>query len=71
MSSAKIIYTRITQKYSPEGISFIQNNGNLNELGHYHLHINPRFINDGFDWLSSDIGIQTIENLKTDAIGLK
>ena len=68
---ARDIYRKIVKKYSPDGITFMQNNGSCNELGHYHLHIFPRFENDGFEWLCSEIGIQNIEQLEVDAIGLK
>lgn len=39
-----------------DGVSLLQNNGYYNELSHFHLHVFPRFINDGFSWnvLSKD-----------------
>ncbi|MPW30018.1 HIT domain-containing protein [Agarivorans sp. B2Z047] len=61
---AKDLYSRILTKFNPDGISFIQNNGSCNELGHYHLHIFPRFNNDKFKWETSGIGIQTVDDLK-------
>ena len=68
---ARDIYRRVVKKYSPDGITFMQNNGSCNELGHYHLHIFPRFENDGFEWLCSEIGVQNIKKLEIDAVGLK
>ena len=32
----------------------MQNGGMFNEIGHYHLHIFPRYKNDGFGWTFSD-----------------
>jgi histidine triad (HIT) family protein len=63
-SVARDLYQRIVAKYRPDGVSFIQNNGKCNELGHYHLHIFPRFEGDQFGWQSSDIGIQSLQSLR-------
>ncbi|GIU05966.1 MULTISPECIES: HIT family protein [unclassified Shewanella] len=69
-SVAKELYQRIATKFQPDGISFIQNNGKFNELSHYHLHIFPRFDNDKFGWSSSELGVQSIEELRTSLAGL-
>ncbi|SGZ06381.1 Diadenosine tetraphosphate hydrolase [Moritella viscosa] len=61
---AKDLFQRINDKFSPDGISFIQNNGRFNELSHYHLHIFPRFEGDQFGWKSRDLGMQNIEKLR-------
>ena len=61
---AKDLYTRLMNKFNPEGISFMQNNGECNELDHYHLHIFPRFSHDEFGWTSQDLGQQSIESLR-------
>jgi len=42
----------------------LQNNGEFNELSHYHLHIFPRFEGDQFGWKSSELGIQSMEKLR-------
>ena len=62
-SVARQVYRRIEEAFKPDGISFLQNNGDFNELSHYHLHIFPRFEGDQFGWLSSELGIQSIERL--------
>lgn len=36
--------------YHPDGCSVMQNGGIFNETGHFHLHIFPRYKNDGFGW---------------------
>jgi histidine triad (HIT) family protein len=71
LAIARNIYRRLMEKYEPEGISFIQNNGSCNELDHYHLHIFPRHKDDKFGWTSNDVGIQTITQLKAEAADLK
>ncbi|WP_462160586.1 HIT family protein [Pseudoalteromonas maricaloris] len=38
---ARDLYVRIERKFSPDGITLVQNNGHFNELSHYHLHIFP------------------------------
>lgn len=67
---AKDLYLRIERKFKPDGISFIQNNGQFNELSHYHLHVFPRFEGDNFGWTSSEIGAQTIDKLRESLAGL-
>lgn len=62
-SVAKQLYVRLEQKFAPDGISFIQNNGFFNELNHYHLHIFPRFKDDQFGWQSRDGGIRKVSEL--------
>jgi histidine triad (HIT) family protein len=71
LAVARAIYRKIVSKYSPDGISLLQNNGSFNELKHYHLHIFPRFKNDGFSWMSDEIGLQSHEQLKAEAVGLQ
>ena len=67
---ARSLYLRLDAKFSPDGISFIQNNGKFNELGHYHLHVFPRFDGDKFGWRSSQLGIQNINDLRQSLAGL-
>ncbi|MGF1719667.1 HIT family protein [Vibrio kyushuensis] len=67
---AKDLYLRLVAKFNPVGISFIQNNGQCNELDHYHLHIFPRYQDDKFGWTCSEIGVQTIEKLRNSLAGL-
>jgi len=63
-SVARQVYRRIEEAFKPDGISFLQNNGEFNELSHYHLHIFPRFKGDQFGWKSSELGIQSMEKLR-------
>lgn len=39
----KELYQRITKNLNPTGFKLVQNNGNLQEVKHYHLHLIPTF----------------------------
>lgn len=47
--SQKIV-SALTQIYKVDGYSIMQNGGEFCEYGHFHLHIFPRYRNDGFAW---------------------
>ena len=51
--SQKIVKA-IKKIYQPDGYSIMQNGGMYNDIRHYHLHIFPRYENDGFGWEFSD-----------------
>jgi len=36
--------------FRPDGITVCQNGGKFNDLGHYHMHLIPRYEGDGFSW---------------------
>ncbi len=40
----------LKELYNPNGYSIMQNGGEFNDIGHFHLHIFPRYQNDGFGW---------------------
>ncbi len=46
MEVAKRMYSVINEKLSPDGIKFIQNNGIVQDIKHYHLHLIPVFKSD-------------------------
>ena len=50
MIIAKKITRAIKEIYNPDGYSIMQNGGSFNDIGHFHLHIFPRYQNDGFGW---------------------
>lgn len=39
----KEIFDKLNQKLSPNGIRLVQNNGSLQEVKHYHLHLIPHY----------------------------
>ncbi len=51
MIVSKKIVSALKEIYHPKGYSIMQNGGAFNDVGHYHLHIFPRYQNDGFGWI--------------------
>lgn len=43
--ASKIIIKLLDSKLKPSGYKLVQNNGNLQDVKHYHLHIIPNYIN--------------------------
>lgn len=50
MIISKKIVAALKEIYKPNGYSIMQNGGDFNDIGHYHLHIFPRYTGDGFSW---------------------
>lgn len=50
MIVSKKIVTALKEIYHPNGYSIMQNGGEFNDVGHYHMHIFPRYVGDGFCW---------------------
>lgn len=50
----------LKRAYRPDGYSVMQNGGRFNDIGHYHLHIFPRYEGDGFGW--TDAGAEHPHN---------
>lgn len=50
MSISQKIVSALKEVYRPDGYSIMQNGGAFNDIGHYHLHIFPRYTGDGFGW---------------------
>jgi len=50
MIVSKKIVSALKDVYKPDGYSMMQNGGAFNDVGHYHLHIFPRYHGDGFGW---------------------
>ncbi|WP_236570667.1 HIT family protein [Paenibacillus sp. An7] len=59
MNAAVIISKALKEIYQPDGISTIQNGGEFNDLDHYHMHVFPRYKNDGFGWVEPINEFQT------------
>ena len=45
MEIAKILKKRIEEKLNCDGLTLIQNNGEIQEIKHFHLHLKPFYIN--------------------------
>ena len=54
MLVSKKIVAVLKEIYKPDGYSIMQNGGEFNDVGHYHLHIFPRYKGDGFGWTYGD-----------------
>lgn len=55
MDAAKIISEKLNTCLKPDGITINQNGGKFSDLTHFHMHVIPRYENDGFTWSESDI----------------
>lgn len=54
MITSKKIVAALKKIYHADGYSIMQNGGRFNDVGHYHLHIFPRYENDDFGWTYGD-----------------
>jgi len=54
MSASQKIVKALKSSYKANGYSIMQNGGIFNDVGHYHLHVFPRFSGDGFGWNFSE-----------------
>lgn len=60
--------------FKPDGITICQNGGIFNDLTHYHMHLMPRYIGDGFSWsepkdeFKTDKTLGEIKSILTEAI---
>ena len=43
--AAKIIKKLLEEKLNPDGMSLLQNNGSVQEVKHFHLHLKPQYKN--------------------------
>jgi histidine triad (HIT) family protein len=51
MKTSAMLARLLKVKFQPDGVSIIQNGGKFNDLTHYHMHVFPRYENDGFSWI--------------------
>lgn len=50
MDASVLISKKIKLVFKPDGITLCQNGGIFNDLTHYHMHVIPRYKDDGFSW---------------------
>lgn len=50
MNASQLLSNHIKAIFSPDGITVCQNGGVFNDLTHYHMHLIPRYLGDGFYW---------------------
>ena len=51
MNAVVLLSKAIKKIYKPDGITIMQNGGYFNDVNHYHMHVFPRYKNDGFGWV--------------------
>jgi diadenosine tetraphosphate (Ap4A) HIT family hydrolase len=54
----------LMKSLKPDGITICQNGGIFNDLGHYHMHVIPRYQGDGFSWSEPKEEFKTNRTLK-------
>lgn len=50
MAVSKIMVKILKNTYKPDGYSIMQNGGTFNNMGHYNMHLFPRYKGDSFSW---------------------
>lgn len=72
MLLAKKLVTRMTEKLQCDGFNIIQNNGEVagQTVMHYHLHLIPRYQNDGQKilWKPTEVSQEELEQVKNSII---
>ena len=63
MELSQRIVKSLKETYKPDGYSIMQNGGKFNEIGHFHLHIFPRYQNDGFGWKCNENEINVSQEI--------
>ena len=51
MKAAQRVAGTIEGLFETDGITVMQNNGIFKDVDHYHMHVVPRFKDDGFAWI--------------------
>ena len=59
----KDMYNLLKDKLKIDGLTLVQNNGYGQEVKHYHLHVTPRYIDDGVHGVSNKDLLQDIEEV--------
>lgn len=61
------VATALEKLLNTDGNTIMQNNGIFKDVEHYHMHIIPRFINDGFSWVEPEIEVSKEEFISLSA----
>lgn len=71
-TTAKAVAQLLKEALGCDGVSLLQNNGAFNDLGHFHLHVFPRHLGDGFGWTSAyngDAGPDALAHVRSMLVG--
>lgn len=60
---SKLLVKALKQAYNIDGYSIMQNGGEFNEIGHFHMHVFPRYKSDGFGWKDNKIVEKPKDNI--------
>lgn len=63
MNMSKKIIRILAEIFNIDGYTIMQNGGNFCDFGHFHLHIVPRYIGDGFNIGDSNIASYVNEDI--------
>ena len=63
MEISRLLVKTLKQSFELDGYSIIQNGGQFNDIGHYHMHVFPRYKDDGFGWKFNDIEPKEIKEM--------
>ncbi len=61
MEVSKRLLQVLKKRYKPLGYSIMQNGGEFNDIGHYHMHLFPRYAAGDFGWVSREVEEHNIE----------
>ncbi len=64
LNFAESVELAIRKVLNPLGISQFMNDGPFNELGHLHLHLVPRYVDDGFTWSAPHCRMHSVSELE-------
>lgn len=55
MKLSKKISKVLKKVYNCHGYTMMQNGGVFTDFGHFHMHIFPRYVDDGFGWTCKEV----------------
>ncbi|MBS4537521.1 HIT family protein [Clostridium sp. D2Q-11] len=55
MEVSKMMIRVLKKQFNLDGYSIMQNGGEFNDIGHYHMHVFPRYKKDGFGWTFGEV----------------
>jgi diadenosine tetraphosphate (Ap4A) HIT family hydrolase len=61
MRASILISKSLKDLYQPDGITVNQNGGIFNDLGHYHMHVVPRYKGHSFESFYNDVPFENSE----------
>lgn len=62
-SVCNMLVKALKRTFKTDGYSIMQNGGAFNEIGHFHMHVFPRYIGDGFGWLDNHIELRDMADI--------